>query len=156
MITSGFAKRQADLAFAGVVGEYTFCFSNAMSTFAQKTIDFDITAEHETKFSSFKIDSELEKSVGKITKNKDSAEDPLKLLTQPLHNEIIFTLSDVHRIAAKQRSFRTRENRNIDTVKSIENRMFWVSTIACSIMVAMAVAQIYIIKTLFSKGRSRL
>lgn len=43
MILDGTKERQGDFVFtANDVGEYRFCFNNEMSTFAEKTVDFEI------------------------------------------------------------------------------------------------------------------
>lgn len=40
----GEKERQGDFVFtANEVGEYKFCFNNEMSTFAEKTVDFEIS-----------------------------------------------------------------------------------------------------------------
>ena len=40
----GAKERQGDFVFtAGESGEYSFCFDNEMSTFAEKFVDFEIT-----------------------------------------------------------------------------------------------------------------
>lgn len=42
-ILSGQKERQGDYVFtAKDIGEYKFCFSNEMSTFADKMVDFEI------------------------------------------------------------------------------------------------------------------
>lgn len=43
VIMDGEKERQGDFVFtAQEVGEYRFCFNNEMSTFAEKTVDFEI------------------------------------------------------------------------------------------------------------------
>ncbi len=43
VILDGQKERQGDFVFtANDVGEYRFCFNNAMSTFADKVVDFEI------------------------------------------------------------------------------------------------------------------
>ena len=43
VILEGEKERQGDFVFtANEVGEYRFCFNNEMSTFAEKTVDFEI------------------------------------------------------------------------------------------------------------------
>jgi hypothetical protein len=43
MIMDGTKERQGDFVFvAQSIGEYRFCFNNEMSTFAEKTVDFEI------------------------------------------------------------------------------------------------------------------
>ena len=50
LIIGGHKERQLDIIFTGnTVGEYTFCFENAMSTVAEKLLDFDITVESEPR-----------------------------------------------------------------------------------------------------------
>jgi hypothetical protein len=40
----GEKERQGDFVFtANELGEYRFCFNNEMSTFAEKTVDFEIS-----------------------------------------------------------------------------------------------------------------
>jgi hypothetical protein len=44
IILEGMKERQGDFVFtANREGEYEFCFSNDMSTFAEKMVDFEIT-----------------------------------------------------------------------------------------------------------------
>jgi len=44
IILDGERERQGDFVFtAQTAGEYSFCFSNDMSTFAEKIVDFEIT-----------------------------------------------------------------------------------------------------------------
>lgn len=44
IIMQGEKERQGDFAFsAQTPGEYSFCFSNEMSTFAEKLVDFEIS-----------------------------------------------------------------------------------------------------------------
>lgn len=43
IVLDGTKERQGDFVFtAQSVGEYTFCFNNEMSTFAEKMVDFEI------------------------------------------------------------------------------------------------------------------
>jgi hypothetical protein len=43
----GTKERQGDYVFtANDLGEYRFCFNNEMSTFAEKTVDFEIAVCH--------------------------------------------------------------------------------------------------------------
>jgi emp24/gp25L/p24 family/GOLD len=44
IVLDGERERQGDFVFtAQTAGEYSFCFSNDMSTFAEKLVDFEIT-----------------------------------------------------------------------------------------------------------------
>ena len=44
IIMDGEKERQGDFVFTATeVGEYRFCFDNSVSTFSDKTVDFEIT-----------------------------------------------------------------------------------------------------------------
>ena len=50
IIHSGNAEKEGEFIFiVDRAGEYTFCFSNAMSTFAEKTVNFEIMLSSEAK-----------------------------------------------------------------------------------------------------------
>lgn len=49
IILDGTKERQGDFVFtANEIGEYKFCFSNDMSTFAEKMVDFEIAVSANT------------------------------------------------------------------------------------------------------------
>lgn len=48
-ILEGSRERQGDFVFTvNELGEYSFCFSNDMSTFAEKMVDFEIAVRNST------------------------------------------------------------------------------------------------------------
>jgi hypothetical protein len=56
VVLDGEKERQGDFVFtAQTAGEYSFCFSNDMSTFAEKVVDFEITVRHPLPPSPFKF-----------------------------------------------------------------------------------------------------
>jgi hypothetical protein len=132
----GIRERQGDFVFtANEIGEYSFCFSNDMSTFAEKLVDFEIAIENEAR-----------------------AELPSKQGTPPEHlsslEESLFKLSgQLSTIARNQKYFRTRENRNFSTVRSTESRIFNFSVIESLIMVTMACLQVFIVRFFFQGAR---
>ena len=139
LIIGGHKERQLDIIFTGnTVGEYTFCFENAMSTVAEKLIDFDITVESEPRL--------------------DLPIQPAKLLKEhsaPLE-EMIGNLDDkLTQVGRTQRYFRVRENRNFDTVKSTQSKIFWYSVVESVTMVGISVAQVWIVRALFEKGSTK-
>ncbi|TPX51858.1 hypothetical protein SeMB42_g00529 [Synchytrium endobioticum] len=132
-VLMGDRERQGDYVFsAQKAGEYAFCFSNTMSTFAEKVVDFDISVEHEIQQGSLK-------PAPKNTMDKDSAmEESLRKLGDSLYS-----------VQRQQKFFRTRENRNFDTVKSTEGRVFWAAVAKSLMVVFMAVLQVYVVRTFF-------
>ncbi|KAJ3191033.1 hypothetical protein HK101_008154 [Irineochytrium annulatum] len=147
VVLSGQKERQGDYVFAAKdKGDYSFCFSNVMSTFAEKLIDFDVTAEHETlggaqSANAANIDPE------KAAKAKEEIK-PMEQATSRLGASMAAIMRD-------QRYFRTRENRDFDTVKSTESRLFWFSVSQATIIVITALVQVFVIQTFFSKSSGR-
>ncbi|KAG2182147.1 hypothetical protein INT43_007074 [Umbelopsis isabellina] len=134
VILSGERERQGDYVFtANDVGEYSFCFSNDMSTFAEKLVDFEITVEHEARPS---------------YQRENPAQPPESL---SFMEESLFRLSgSLSNIARTQKYFRTRENRNFSTVVSTEKRIFWFACIEGIAIIAMAGLQVFVVRNFFN------
>ena len=138
-ILSGEKERQGDYVFtAQSTGSYSFCFSNTMSTFADKYVDFEITSEANPGTSS----SLLPQKSGAPAEQHDQLED--------LVFKVSGQLSTVNRM---QKYFRTRENRNFSTVRSTEKRIFQFSLIEVLMMVGMAVLQVLVVRFFFQGAR---
>jgi len=132
-ILEGTKERQGDYVFtAKTPGEYTFCFSNDMSTFAQKQVDFEITVEDEPR--------------AELPARQGSTPDQLTTVDE----SILKISSHLSHISRSQKYFRTRENRNFSTVRSTESRVFTFSLLESCLMVASSVLQVFIVRTFFS------
>ncbi|KAL2040725.1 hypothetical protein N7G274_006704 [Stereocaulon virgatum] len=130
-------ERQLDAVFtAKETGEYTFCFNNEMSTFAEKMVDFEIAVENETP------------SALLPSKQGTSPEQ-----TSALEESIMKVSRDLSTINRNQKYFRTRENRNFSTVKSTESRVFNFSVVESGLMVCMAGLQVFIVRFFFQGAR---
>jgi len=69
-------------------------------------------------------------------------------------DEALFRLTgELAKVDRMQKYFRTRENRGFSTVISTENRIFWFSLTESTLIVAMAMMQVYIVRTFFSGSR---
>ncbi|OBZ89512.1 putative membrane protein C17A5.08 [Choanephora cucurbitarum] len=134
IILSGEQEKHADYVFtANHFGEYAFCFSNDMSTWAEKLVDFEILLENEVRPS---------------FQNPSSKEQPASMSEM---EETIFRLSGhLTNIQRTQKYFRTRENRNSSTVASTESRIFWFASLESIAIVTMAALQVFVIKGFFS------
>lgn len=96
IVIEGERERQGDFIFtADVVGEYSFCFSNDMSSFSEKLVDFDIMVESEPR---------------PIAPAKPTA---LTEQTSSLEESIYKLSGSLSSIQRTQKYFRTRENRNV-------------------------------------------
>lgn len=92
----GERERQGDYIFtAHLVGEYSFCFSNDMSSFSEKLVDFDIMVESEPR---------------PVAPAKPTA---LTEQTSSLEESIYKLSGSISSIQRTQKYFRTRENRNV-------------------------------------------
>ncbi|KAI8050774.1 emp24/gp25L/p24 family/GOLD-domain-containing protein [Thamnidium elegans] len=134
-ILKGEHERQGDYVFtANHYGEYSFCFSNDMSTFAEKLIDFEISVENEVR-PNFQKDSSGKEQPATLTEMEES----------------LFRLSgSLTNIARSQKYFRTRENRNYATVTSTQDRIFWFAFMESIAIVAMAGLQVFVVKNFFN------
>ncbi|KAG5921000.1 hypothetical protein E4U61_007231 [Claviceps capensis] len=137
IILKGEKERQGDFVFnAQHAGEYSFCFNNEMSTFAEKLVDFEISVDNEDRTAklpskpgtSLEQTSELEQSVFKIS-------------------------SQLSTITRNQKYFRTRENRNFATVNSTEIRIVNFSVIQILLIVCMGALQVFIVRFFFQGAR---
>ncbi|KAL7754015.1 hypothetical protein RI367_000948 [Sorochytrium milnesiophthora] len=143
VVFSGEKERQGDFVFASQLkGEYSFCFSNGMSTFADKVVDFDISVEGEH-----------------LTRPKIPAAKPNAPKTDTTEAEdTLFRLStQIANYVRNQKHYRTRENRNFDTVRSTRDRIFWFAVIESLMMVGVSGLQVFIVRTFFrTSGRRRI
>lgn len=133
----GVKERQGDYVFtAREAGEYSFCFDNSISTFADKMVDFDIAVENEPRAAT-------------IPSKKGTSTEQ----TGVLEESIMKISSALSSISRQQKYFRTRENRNFSTVRSTETRIWNFSVIESLMMVTMAFLQVFIVKMFFTGGR---
>ncbi|EMD35821.1 hypothetical protein CERSUDRAFT_53151 [Gelatoporia subvermispora B] len=138
VILDGARERQGDYVFtANTVGEYAFCFENDMSTLTEKLIDFDIMVESEPR-------REPPAKPGQISEHTTALEESIFRLNGMLLS-----------IKRNQKYFHTRENRGFDIVKAIQNRLFWYAVMECLGVIGMAVLQVYILQTFFTKTGRR-
>ncbi|TLD19642.1 hypothetical protein PspLS_09502 [Pyricularia sp. CBS 133598] len=136
VILDGEAERQGDFVFTvNEIGEVRFCFSNTMSSYDDKTIDFEIAVENEAR-------------VGLPSKKGTSPEQTTTL------EESAFKISgQLSSITRHQKYFRTRENRNFATVRSTEKRIINFSLIQCGLIVLMGALQVFIVRFFFQGAR---
>jgi hypothetical protein len=128
----GEKERQGDFVFtAQDIGEYKFCFNNEMSTFADKTVDFEIAVENEAR----------------VDLPAKQGSDPL--LTSALEESLFKLSGQLSTITRNQKYFRTRENRNFSTVRSTESRIFNFSLIQCLLVICMGALQVFIVRFFF-------
>ncbi|KAH8920340.1 hypothetical protein BT69DRAFT_1336552 [Atractiella rhizophila] len=139
IVLEGIKERQGDYIFTGhSVGEYSFCFSNDMSSFSEKLVDFDIMVESEPR-------PEAPAKPSSLIDHTSSLEESIYKLSG--------SLSSIQRT---QKYFRTRENRNVSTVSSTRNRIFWFSVSEIAMMVAMSSFQVWVVRKFFNAVRLSL
>ncbi|KAJ8521586.1 hypothetical protein ONZ45_g1765 [Pleurotus djamor] len=138
VLLDGTRERQGDYVLtANTVGEYSFCFENDMSTLTEKLVDFDIMVESEPR-------REAPAKPGQISEQTSALEESIFRLNGMLQN-----------IKRTQKYFHTRENRGFSIVKSTINRLFWYALIESFAVVGMAVFQVYVLQTFFTKTGRR-
>jgi len=136
IILTGEKERQGDFVFTATVpGEYSFCFDNSISTFADKVIDIEIAVENEAK-------ATLPSKQGTSPEQTSALE------------ESVFKISgQLSTISRNQKYFRTRENRNFATVQSTEGRIRNFSLIQIGLIIAMGALQVFVVRFFFQGAR---
>ncbi|KAH7906453.1 emp24/gp25L/p24 family/GOLD-domain-containing protein [Hygrophoropsis aurantiaca] len=138
VLLDGQRERSGDYVFtANTVGEYSFCFENDMSTLTEKLVDFDIMVESEPR-------REPPAKVGQVADHTSALEESIFRLSNMMMN-----------IKRTQRHFHTRERRGFSLVTSTQNRLFWYCVIESLGVIGMAVLQVYILQTFFTKTGRR-
>ena len=144
IIASETKQRQGDLVFtARSVGEYEFCFSNEMSTFAEKVIDFEIKYDGDASkaFRASMPEQPNQKPIAHVENMKRTVE------------TIDGQLDELKRAL---QYYKTRNNRNQATVQSTESRIYYFSILEVLLMVGMAFLQITIVQFFFKGSRKQL
>jgi len=138
VILDGQSERYGDFVLtANTVGEYSFCFENDMSTLTDKLVDFDIMVESEPR-------REAPAKAGQLQEQTDELQESIYRLNSLLMN-----------IKRTQKYFHTRENRGFSIVRSTQNRLFWYAVFETLAVIAMAVLQVYVLQTFFTKTARR-
>lgn len=136
-ILQGEKERQGDFVFtAQHAGEYSFCFNNEMSTFAEKLVDFDISVDNEER-----------------TAKLPSKQGTTPEQTSELEDSVYKISSQLSTISRNQKYFRTRENRNFSTVNSTEKRIVNFSMIQIGLVVCMGALQVFVVRFFFQGAR---
>ncbi|KAL1742511.1 emp24/gp25L/p24 family/GOLD-domain-containing protein [Schizophyllum fasciatum] len=134
VLLGGKSERQGDYVLtANTVGEYSFCFENDMSTLTEKLIDFDIMVESEPR-------KEAPAKPGQISEHSSPLEESIFRLNGMLMN-----------IKRTQKHFHTRERRGFSIVESTQNKLFWYAVFESLGIVGMAIFQVYVLQTFFTK-----
>ncbi|KAJ3547744.1 hypothetical protein NMY22_g1533 [Coprinellus aureogranulatus] len=138
VLLDGSRERSGDYVLtANTVGEYSFCFENDMSTLTDKLVDFDIMVESEPR-------REPPAKPGQIAEHTSALEESIFRLNGMLMN-----------INRMQKHHHTQERRGFSIVKSTQNRLFWYAVIESLAIVGMAVFQVYVLQTFFTKTGRR-
>ncbi|WEJ96506.1 hypothetical protein PSN45_004045 [Yamadazyma tenuis] len=136
-------QRQGDFIInADIAGEYELCFSNSMSTYAEKVIDFEIKVENDKNdFKANMPDQPNAKPKAHI-ENMGKTVDKIDQKLDELLRAIQY--------------YKTRNNRNQATVKSTESRIYYFSIFEVLLMVGMAGLQITVVQLFFKGSRKQL
>jgi len=138
VLLDGLRERQGDFVFtANTVGEYAFCFENDMSTLTGKLIDIDIMVESEPR-------REPSAKAGQIADHTTALEESIYKLSGMLQN-----------IRRTQKLFHTRERRGFSIVESTHSRIFWYGVLETLVIIGMAVFQVYVLQTFFTRTGRR-
>ena len=135
-------EKQGEFSFSVTSrGEYEFCFSNDMSTFAIKEVEFEIVVDSKDEnFNGIRAELPVQDN-----NDADQAEQTIVSIESRASN-LLKTL----------KYYKTRNNRNQSTVKSTENRIFWFSCFELILMVGMACFHVAVVQFFFAGSRKNL
>ncbi|TFK27102.1 ER-to-golgi transporter [Coprinopsis marcescibilis] len=138
VLLQGTRERQGDYVLTGnTIGEYSFCFINDMSTLTDKIVDFDISVESEPRRTA-------PAKAGQISDHTSALEESVFRLNGMLMN-----------MKRMQKQHHTQENRGFDIVKSTQNQLFWYAVLESLAVIGMAIFQVYVLQTFFTKTGRR-
>ncbi|KAG2013881.1 ER-to-Golgi transporter, variant 2 [Coprinopsis cinerea AmutBmut pab1-1] len=138
ILLTGNRERQGDYVLTGnIPGEYSFCFINDMSTLTDKLVDFDISVESEPRH-------QAPAKAGQISEQTSALEESIFRLNGMLMN-----------IKRMQKHHHTQENRGFDIVKTTQNQLFWYAILESLTIIGMAIFQVYVLQTFFTKTGRR-
>ena len=142
-------------------GEYSFCFINHDS--AEKMIYIDVTAESDTITQNGLAGSEAVKPPAGSTDH--AAKQDLKQTVSNLDSLTLSLNAKMDALHKQMMYIKTRESRNISTgmifkvskniiVKSTQSRIRWFTFLESSLMIGISAAQVFLIRTFFSRPGS--
>jgi hypothetical protein len=131
-------QRQGEWVFnAATAGEYEFCFSNEMSTFAEKVVDFECTLENDFR-AIVDLENSHDMSISGVVQSVEHID------------------KQVNSVLRSLQYYRTRNHRNQATVQSTELRIFYFSVYEGLLCVGMAVLQVCLVQLFFKSSRKQL
>lgn len=143
IIASEEKQRQGEFIIrAESAGEYEFCLSNGMSTFAEKVVDFELKVEGE--------DSAFRANMPERPNSQPNAHvENMKATVENINRKLDELLRTLQ-------YYKTRNNRNHATVRSTESRIYYFSIFEVLLMVGMSFLQVTIVQLFFKGSRKQL
>lgn len=136
-------ERQGEWEFvAALGGEYSFCFEPSTSN-SKRTIDFDVKYTCPNYIGDSKFTESFLKDASKHYNEEDTKMD-----------DFLDTLDVKFNTLEKNLEYyKTRNNRNEQTVESTERLIFWFSLSALALTGLITVGQSYLLKYVFQRSR---
>ncbi|KAL6948951.1 hypothetical protein ACO0QE_001431 [Hanseniaspora vineae] len=136
-------ERQGEWEFvAALGGEYSFCFEPSTSN-SKRTIDFDVKYTCPNYIGNSKFTESFLKDASRHYNEEDTKMDNFLDTLDVKFNALEKNLE----------YYKTRNNRNQQTVESTERRIFWFSLSALTLTGLITVGQSYLLKYVFQRSR---
>lgn len=137
-------EKQGEFSFSvSKAGEYEFCLSNDMSTFAEKVVEFEVVVDNTRGKNGANTDNSDEIIQASLPDVKIKDADKIEAYITKIETR-------ASNMLGRLKYYKMRNNRNQSTVKSTERRIFWFSLIDLILMVSMAGLQVTIVHLFFN------
>lgn len=141
-------EAQGEWTFVGEhKGEYAFCFK---SDGASKVVDLEIKSKSGLEDRRLKA---VEKRKKARNRHRFDTSDELQ---QSIENSVDLIERQLNILGKNMQYYKTRNSRNQHTVASTEKRIVWFSLYGILLVVAMGLAQIFILQMFFNESRKHV
>mmetsp|Transcript_4409 Transcript_4409/g.7256 ORF Transcript_4409/g.7256 Transcript_4409/m.7256 type:complete len:217 (+) Transcript_4409:32-682(+) len=128
-------------------GEYTFCFSNKMSSVTEKTVSVQINVGKQ------RSEEEIILSILSGRENDDDEEATIPVVS-PLQSSILQLADGLHAVQGEEKYMRMRERAHRDTSESTNSRILYWSIFENVVLISISVWQVYYLKRFFEVKRA--
>lgn len=128
-----------------MTGEYEVCLDNTFSRMTDKLVFFDLIIEDDSG------ETEKQEDIVPYQLSKEAV--VMQMSVKDIKEKLDSIGKKLGKVTTTQNYFQARESRHRHTVESNMNRVMWWSLLECSVIVAVGIIQVFVIRSLFKTNR---